>query len=88
MTDQRTCGDCGHQLELGFIPDASYTVVMQTQWHSGTPEDRRFLGFKPCTQMGKEVPAIRHDARHMLPVTAYRCKGCGLLKLYAQPHGT
>ncbi len=70
-------------MELGFIPDASYMVVLQTQWHPGTPEDARFLGIKPQTHMGKEVPAIKHDTSQMYPVTAFRCSECGVLKFFA-----
>ena len=88
MTDQLKCGECGQQLEPGFIPDASYAVVFQTQWHPGTPEDKRFLGFKPQTMLGKEVPAIKHDSEHMLPITAYRCVGCGAVKLFARKQGS
>lgn len=89
MPDQLVCSDCGQALEAGFIPDASYATVLQTQWHPGTPEDRYFLGFKTQTLMGKDVPAIKHDSEKMLPVTAYRCTGCGALKLYAhQPETT
>tara|TARA_R100000750_G_scaffold41725_1_gene27137 strand:+ start:117 stop:344 length:228 start_codon:yes stop_codon:yes gene_type:complete len=70
-------------MELGFIPDASNMIVMQTQWHPGTPKDVKFLGFNPPTFMGKEVPAIYHDAEQMLPISAYRCSRCGILKFIA-----
>ncbi|KAA5546931.1 hypothetical protein FYK55_00455 [Roseiconus nitratireducens] len=84
MSDPLKCGDCGEKLELGFIPDASYAVVLQAQWHPGTPEDKTFLGFRPQTLMGKDVPAIKHDSEHMRAITAYRCTVCGVLKLYAR----
>lgn len=83
MTSSLTCRDCGERLVLGFIPDASYATVLQSQWHPGTPEDKQFLGFKPPTVLGKSVPAIAHDPTQMLPVTAYRCPECGVLTFVA-----
>jgi hypothetical protein len=75
-------------MDLGFVPDASYMVVMQTQWHPGNPTDSRFLGFKPQTIMGKEVPAITHDVGQMRPIAAYRCPACGVLKFFAPDRET
>ncbi|HCS55157.1 PF20097 family protein [Rubinisphaera sp.] len=83
MSAQPNCSDCNEPMELGFIPDASNMIVMQTQWHPGTPKDVKFLGFNPPTFMGKEVPAIYHDAEQMLPISAYRCSRCGILKFIA-----
>lgn len=85
MNPQAKCSDCDTELEIGFIPDASYLTVLQSQWHAGTPEDSRFLGLKPHTIFGKDVPSIKHDSNSMMPVTAYRCPDCGVLKFYAHP---
>lgn len=84
MPNQPTCTDCNQELELGFIPDASYATVFQTHWHPGTPEDSRFLGMKMPSAIGKEVPNIKHDSTVMVPVKAYRCPGCGVLKFFAE----
>lgn len=77
------CTRCDAELERGFIPDASYGVVLQTQWHPGEPTDSRFLGLKLPTVLGGSVPAIRHDPTAMLPITAYRCPDCGALSFFA-----
>ena len=79
MADQYQCPDCGGEMEQGFIPDASYMSVWQTCWHRGAPEGKTFLG------VDAKSLGINYDADKMLPVTACRCTGCGLLKFHAKP---
>ena len=58
----------------GFIPDAAYGAIVQTGWHAGTPKENRFLGMKT---------GVKCNPSDMVPITTYRCGGCGLLKSYA-----
>ena len=74
MTDQLACSDCGQALELGFIPDATYGAVAQSHWHAGEPEEARVFGIKA---------GVKADWSQTIPITAYRCTGCGLLKFHA-----
>lgn len=74
MTESRRCSDCGQELEVGFIPDATYGAVGQSHWHPGEANEARFLGLKA---------GVKTDWSQTMPVTAYRCAGCGLIKLYA-----
>lgn len=74
MAERRTCSDCGQELELGFIPDATYGAVVQAHWHAGEPKKASFFGLKV---------GLKADWSQAVPVTAYRCSGCGLLKFYA-----
>jgi DNA-directed RNA polymerase subunit RPC12/RpoP len=73
MTVQK-CADCDSEMELGFLPDLSHGGVHQTKWHKGEAEDSRFLGRKT---------GVKVDQRELVPITAYRCSNCGLLKFYA-----
>ena len=67
-------------MEEGFIPDFSYGTssesVLQTLWHPGAAEDRKFLGLGTGTVKVEKSDAIK--------VTAYRWVNCGLLRTYAR----
>jgi len=60
----------------GFIPDLTYGAISQTRWHPGAPEDARFLGM--------ETGSVKYNRDEVMPITAYRCAECGLLKFYAR----
>lgn len=75
--EKNQCPDCAGDMEAGFIPDASYDKIVQTCWHRGEPEPKKFLGMK--TKSG----ALDYDVSNMLGITTYRCTKCGLLKNYA-----
>jgi hypothetical protein len=64
------CGECGGAMKLGFIPDDSNQASRQLSWIEGPPKEN-FLGF--LSTKDKQRYYIR----------AYRCTGCGFLKLYA-----
>ena len=74
MADQQRCTDCGHALEIGFVPDATYGSVAQSHWHAGEPKQAKFFGIKA---------GVKADWSQAVPIIAYRCGGCGLLKFYA-----
>jgi hypothetical protein len=73
MTD-RKCADCGADMEVGFLPDLSSSGASQTKWHKGVAEEFRFLGM---------ITGVAIDQKELVPVTAYRCKECGVLRFYA-----
>jgi len=58
-------------MERGHIPDIAEGHVVQTAWARGDPERRRFVG------------GIKVNTKEQLPVTAFRCTGCGYLELFA-----
>ena len=70
----RTCPDCKTGMEIGFIPDFG-PGIRQLVWHKGEPQSRHFLGINTGT--------VKVDQDEFVPLTAYRCNGCGSLKLYA-----
>jgi hypothetical protein len=73
------CPDCKCEMEVGFIPDFSYGTsshsVLQTLWHPGDPESRKFLGFHTGN-----VKVEQSEARK---IVSFRCPECGLLRSYA-----
>lgn len=70
MDQNRSCLDCGVDMEIGFVPD-HYAQINQSHWHPGTADERTFLG------------NVKLDREAMYPITAFRCPQCGLLKHYA-----
>ena len=83
MHEQPTCADCQEEMESGFIPDASYSGALRTNWHRGRPDEKKFLGLRIPSGMGSEFALIKYDSTQMMPVTTYRCPQCGLLRSYA-----
>jgi len=80
MTLQPTCSECQQPMEIGFIPDALSGAMWQSQWHPGPadPHHATFLGM----QVGGKLN-VDADLSRALPITAFRCAGCGVLRLYA-----
>ena len=74
MIDQK-CHECHAEMEMGFVPDFAYAAIAQMVWHRGDPEPSRILGVK--------TGSVKVDQQEFVPITAYRCTGCGLLRLYA-----
>lgn len=78
MTTKPTCADCSETLEIGFIPDATIGPVKQSHWHPGAAVHERFVGLEAYDKRG-----VKTDWEQAVPVTAYRCPRCGLVKIYA-----
>lgn len=64
------CSDCRGEMEPGYVPDMAYGAIMNQRWVPGSPEKHWFAGLKV-------------DWSDCRLLEAYRCKGCGLLKFYA-----
>ena len=62
-------------MELGFVPDISVGGMHQAAWHRGEAEASRFLGRKT---------GVKTDRREFVPMIAYRCTNCGVLRFYAK----
>ncbi len=62
-------------MEKGFVPDFAYAVVAQMVWHKGEPVPSYILGIKN---------GVKVNNKEFLPITAYRCTGCGVLRFYAR----
>jgi DNA-directed RNA polymerase subunit RPC12/RpoP len=67
---QNACPECGSAMEEGFIPDMTWGGVLPSAWHPGQPQRAWLTG-------------VKYKAEQIVPLTAYRCTKCGLLKLYA-----
>ena len=67
-------------MEIGFIPDALSGAIWQSQWHPGPadPHHATILGMKVGGKLNVDA-----DLSRTLPITAFRCAGCGVLRLYA-----
>jgi Domain of unknown function (DUF6487) len=70
MASAKACADCNVEMELGFVPD-HYAQIIQSHWHPGTATEKTFTG------------NLKLNKEDMVPITAYRCPQCGLLKHYA-----
>ena len=71
---ERTCPDCGRAMTVGSLIDYRRGSAHPSEWVDSRPE----IGF----WTGK----VKNEPRY--EVTAYRCSGCGLLKLYADEPAT
>ena len=58
-------------MERGHIPDVGHGQVVLSSWAPGEPVRQRFFG------------GIKYRSKAVLPITAYRCTGCGYIELYA-----
>ncbi|MDH3592402.1 MAG: PF20097 family protein [Planctomycetota bacterium] len=70
-----SCPECRERMEEGFVPDATYGQTLQAHWMPGSPEKATFFGVK--------LGSTKIDRKQMLPIRAYRCKRCGLVRHYA-----
>ena len=77
MTDREpTCAECGKAMEAGFVLDLldhqTHGSGTQSAWIDGAPEPSFWTG-------------VKLKGHQRLPVTTYRCPGCGYLESYAPP---
>ena len=80
MSGTTTCSACSAPMEPGFVPTSKGGASMfPAVWHPGPPDSEKSFWEKVTT--GAEGAKI--DADELVPISAYRCSGCGLLQLYA-----
>ena len=70
MEQTYTCPDCHEDMERGFIPD-HYATTIRSHWHPGPGTDKTFLG------------EVKLEGKLMIPIVAFRCPKCGLLRQFA-----
>jgi predicted nucleic-acid-binding Zn-ribbon protein len=70
MTPNKTCPKCSGRMEEGFVLDRTHGANLQSTWVAGFPTRSFWTGLKL-----RGLPT--------LPVTTFRCSGCGYLESYA-----
>jgi hypothetical protein len=71
-------------MELGFIPDSTYGALLQSRWHPGEAKQLKIFGMELPRIFGMAVSRNRGtNISEFVPITAYLCSGCGLLKFFA-----
>ena len=73
MTQQpKTCPKCSGRMEPGFMADrAGGATDLQARWVEGEPIPRFFFD------------GVKMRGREPVPVSTYRCEGCGYLESFA-----
>jgi hypothetical protein len=71
---ERTCTDCGQPLVAGVLVDYRRGAAHPSEWVEAQLQTSAWTG------------GVTNDVRY--EVAAYRCTGCGLLKLYADALAT
>ena len=76
MTKVTTCPKCGSRMEPGFMLErGGGPRDQQVRWVEGEPVARWFFS------------GVKLEGREALPVTTFRCDGCGFLESFAKPSG-
>ena len=75
MSRNLVCGECGGNLERGFVAQTLDLTRLHAYdaslWVEGQPE-KGFIGW------------LKTKGRKMYYVTAYRCERCGFMKFYTE----
>jgi DNA-directed RNA polymerase subunit RPC12/RpoP len=66
------CPKCQKTMEEGHVPDLGRNYATRSVWSHGLAEPRRFFG------------GIKFSSKEQIPLSAYRCPGCGYVELYAK----
>ena len=73
MMQPMTCPKCSGHMESGFIRDrAAGAADLQAKWVEGPPTPSVWLRDR-----------VKMEGREPVPVTTFRCGGCGYLESYA-----
>ena len=73
MTQPMTCPKCSGHMESGFILDrAAGAANAQAKWLEGLPTPSFWPGDR-----------VKMQGRQPVPVTTFRCDGCGYLESFA-----
>ena len=75
MTQQpHNCPKCSGHMASGFMADRTiFDTDLQARWVEGDPIPRFFFD------------GVKIQGRDPIPVTTYRCDGCGYLESFAVP---
>jgi hypothetical protein len=72
MTQSMTCPKCSGHMESGFMVDrAGGAANLQAKWVEGEPTPRFWFH------------GVKMQGREPIPVTTFRCDGCGYLESFA-----
>jgi hypothetical protein len=72
MTQPTTCPKCNGSMEPGLMLDRKdWATELQVRWVGGEPTPKTFFG------------GLNLKDQEPLPVTTYRCEGCGYLESFA-----
>jgi hypothetical protein len=82
MNAEPVCAECGIPLALGFLPDSTVGPVKLGHWHPGPARSERYVGLDTFDERN-----VKTEWERAIPIRAYRCPKCGLLKLYALDQG-
>ena len=75
MTQPMTCPKCSGHMESGVILDrAMGGANLQAKWVEGPPTPSFLPGGR-----------VKMQGREPVPVTTFRCDGCGYLESFAMP---
>jgi hypothetical protein len=72
----KACPKCQGKMEPGFVLDRNHFEDAQGTWIEGALELNMWTG------------AAKTGKKEQIPVTTYRCVGCGYLESYAVPART
>ena len=72
------CPDCDVRMEIGCLPELTKSSVGLTNFLPGIPPEEKLFGLI-------KTGGIVVDWKTAIPVAAFRCPKCGLLKSYAWP---
>jgi hypothetical protein len=75
MTEVIKCPDCKVAMKEGFMTDFAFNRTIEVLWHPGKVESSTFLGIRQG--------AMEFDRTKFLPIVAFRCPECGLVRTYA-----
>jgi len=74
MTQPTTCPKCGAHMEPGFMLErGGGPRDQQVRWVEGEPVPRLFFS------------GVKLEGREPMPVTTFRCDGCGYHESFARP---
>jgi hypothetical protein len=75
MTQPTTCPKCSGHMEPGFILDRApgAGAKLQAKWVEGPPTPSFWAG------------RVKLEGREPVPITTFRCSGCGYLESFAIP---
>lgn len=75
------CAKCGSKMTLGFLVDGQGRMAFrQAAWAPGPPEalEASFMGMKLYEEW-----ALKLEEKDLVPISSWRCDGCGFLEFYA-----